>query len=83
MNEMRFSGKLVELLGISTESLCGWLSGALSVEEFHAYQDHADIRKRKACINCLWQANSPDQNSLLDACDAKTILEYLAGTINL
>jgi len=29
MTEIRFSGKLVELLGVSTESLCGWLSDAL------------------------------------------------------
>ena len=29
MNETGFSGKLVELLRVSTESLCGWLSDAL------------------------------------------------------
>lgn len=50
----------------------------LSVEGFHATQDQDGVRERKACINCLWQANSPDQNSLLDACDAKKVLEYLS-----
>ncbi len=48
----------------------------LSVENYCADQNRDGVRERKACIHCLWQANSPDQNSLLDACDAKKVLEY-------
>jgi len=51
----------------------------VSSEEYFVTQDRSEIRERKACMNCLWRANAPDQNNLLDANDAKTVLAYLLG----
>ncbi|MFA7171845.1 MAG: DEAD/DEAH box helicase [Kiritimatiellia bacterium] len=50
----------------------------LSVENYCTAQVQDGVRERKACIHCLWQANYPDQNVLLDACDAHKVLEYLS-----
>ena len=49
----------------------------VSMEDFIISSNKDEIRSRKACINCLWQPNSPDQNKQLDSYDSKMVLKYL------